>query len=231
MRVQDDERKRFARELHDGLGQNMVAEKIAIDSLLKRYPSEPELKELAALLDDSISQTRTISYLLHPPLLDELGLVSAVTWLTEGYAKRTGVEITLQIPAQTERLPRNFEVPLFRILQEALTNIHRHSKSAKADVSIQVNSHEVSPFVRDYGKGIPTETLENFKANGTHVGVGLAGMKERVRELGGMLEIKSDHTGTAIGVKIPVAEVELPTEKTQYLSRSAKRSVTASPIN
>jgi signal transduction histidine kinase len=225
MRVQDDERKRFARDLHDGLGQNMVAEKMTIDRLLKRYPGDPELKELVALLDDSISQTRTISYLLHPPLLDELGLASAVKWLIEGYTKRTGVEIALQIPAQTEPLPRYFEGPLFRVLQEALTNIHRHSKSAKAEVSIQVNSREVSLLVRDYGKGIPTETLANFKANGTHVGVGLAGMRERIRELGGKLEIKSDHTGTEIAVKIPVAEIELPTDKTQDLSRSsAKRN-------
>jgi signal transduction histidine kinase len=231
MRVQDDERKRFARELHDGLGQNMVAAKIAIDNLLKHYPGEPELKELAALLDDLVSQTRTISYLLHPPLLDELGLASAVKWLIEGYTKRTEVEITLHISAQIDRLPRYFEVALFRILQEALTNIHRHSKSAKAEVSIQVNSHEVSLFVRDYGKGIPPETLANFKANGTHVGVGLAGMRERVRELGGKLEIKSDHTGTEITVKIPGAEVELPPEKTQLPSRSAaKRNVNGKAV-
>jgi signal transduction histidine kinase len=211
MRVQDDERKKFARELHDGLGQNMVAAKMATDLLLKRHPDEPQFKELSALLDDSLLQTRTISYLLHPPLLEELGLVFAAKWLIEGYTKRTGVDVSLEIPAQSERLPRQIELALFRILQEALTNIHIHSKSKRAEVAIQINPHEVMLLVRDFGKGISAETIANLEVNGALAGVGLAGMRERVKELGGKLKIRSDGTGTEITVNMPnVAEADLP---------------------
>jgi signal transduction histidine kinase len=210
MRVQDDERKKFARELHDGLGQNMVAAKMAADLLLKHHPDDPQFRELSTLLDESLLQTRTISYLLHPPLLEELGLVFAAKWLIEGYTRRTGVEVSVQIPAQLERLPRNIELALFRILQEALTNIHMHSKSKKAEVLIQITPQEVMLLVRDFGKGIPAETLSNFEVNGTHVGVGLAGMRERIQELGGKLKVRSDSTGTEITVKMQIGtEVKL----------------------
>jgi len=205
MRVQDEEAKRFARALHDSLGQDLVVAKIAAGSLLKEDPMNRQLAELVALLDDSVSQTRTISYLLHPPLLDEIGFASAAKWFIEGYTQRTGVAVTVDIPAHIHGLSRHMELGLFRILQESLTNIHRHSKSAKADVSVLVRSRSISLYVRDYGKGIPLETLENFRTKGTHVGVGLSGMKERVRELDGDLEIESDHTGTSIVVRLPLA--------------------------
>nr|HEV7954295.1 ATP-binding protein [Candidatus Acidoferrales bacterium] len=206
MRVQDDERKRIARELHDGLGQNMAAAKMTAGMILDENPGDPQLQELAALLDDSLSQTRTISYLLHPPLLDEVGLVSAAKWLIEGYTRRTGVDVSFQIQPKTqpERLPRNFELALFRIIQETLTNIHRHSKSAKAEVSIRTTAHKIILLVKDYGKGIPPETLANFETNGIHLGVGLSGMRERVRELGGKLKINSDGGGTEIIVEMPL---------------------------
>jgi signal transduction histidine kinase len=206
MRVQDDERKRIARELHDGLGQNMAAAKMTAGMILDENPGDPQLQELAALLDDSLSQTRTISYLLHPPLLDEVGLVSAAKWLIEGYTRRTGVDVSFQIQPKTqpERLPRNFELALFRIIQETLTNIHRHSKSAKAEVSIRTTAHKIILLVKDYGKGIPPETLANFETNGIHLGVGLSGMRERVRELGGKLKINSGGGGTEIIVEMPL---------------------------
>ncbi len=204
LRVQDDERKRIARELHDGLGQNMAAAKMTAGIMLDGNPDDPHLQELAALLDDSLSQTRTISYLLHPPLLDEVGLVSAAKWLIEGYTRRTGVDVSFQIQTQLERLPRNSELALFRIIQETLTNIHRHSKSAKAEVSIRATPHKIILLVRDYGKGMPAETLANFESNGIHLGVGLSGMRERVRELGGKLRIKSDGAGTEINVEMPL---------------------------
>jgi signal transduction histidine kinase len=208
MRVQDDERKRIARELHDGLGQNMAAAKMAAGIMLDGNPGDPHLKELAALLDDSLSQTRTISYLLHPPLLDEVGLVSAAKWLIEGYTRRTGVDVSFQTQAQPERLPRNLELALFRIIQETLTNIHRHSKSAKAEVSIRATPQKIFLLVRDYGKGIPAETLSDFESNGIHLGVGLSGMRERVRELGGKLKIKSEGAGTEIIVEMPLAAAQ-----------------------
>jgi signal transduction histidine kinase len=211
MRVQDEEAKRFARALHDSLGQDLVVAKIAAGGLLKDDPTNRRLAELVALLDDSVSQTRTISYLLHPPLLDEIGFASAAKWFIEGYTQRTGVAVSVDIPAHIDGLSRHMELALFRILQEALTNIHRHSKSAKADVSVLVRSRSISLYVRDYGRGIPFDTLVNFRTKGTHVGVGLSGMKERVRELGGNFEIESDHTGTSIIVKLPLtAQVESP---------------------
>jgi signal transduction histidine kinase len=208
MRVQDDERKRIARELHDGLGQNMAAAKMTAGIMLDGNPEDPHLQELAALLDDSLSQTRTISYLLHPPLLDEVGLVSATKWLIEGYTRRTGVDVSFQIQTELERLPRNSELALFRIIQETLTNIHRHSKSAKAEISIRTMAQNVVLIVRDYGQGIPAETLANFETNGIHLGVGLSGMRERVRELGGKLKIKSNAAGTEIIVEMPMISAE-----------------------
>jgi two-component system, NarL family, sensor kinase len=204
MRVQDEEAKRFARALHDSLGQDLVVAKIAAGGLLRDDPTNRRLAELVALLDDSVSQTRTISYLLHPPLLDEIGFASAAKWFIEGYTQRTGVAVSVDIPAHIDGLSRHMELALFRILQEALTNIHRHSKSAKADVSVLVRSRSISLYVRDYGKGIPLDTLVNFRTKGTHVGVGLSGMKERVRELGGDFKIESDSTGTSIVVKLPL---------------------------
>ncbi len=211
MRVQDEEAKRFARALHDSLGQDLVVAKIAAGGLLRDDPANRRLAELVALLDDSVSQTRTISYLLHPPLLDEIGFASAAKWFIEGYTQRTGVAVSVDIPAHIDGLSRHMELALFRILQESLTNIHRHSKSAKADVSVLVRSRSISLYVRDYGKGILPEILMNFRTKGTHVGVGLSGIKERVRELSGDLEIESDHTGTSIVVRLPLAaQVQSP---------------------
>jgi signal transduction histidine kinase len=211
MRVQDEEAKRFARALHDSLGQDLVVAKITAGGLLKDEPANARLAELVALLDDTVSQTRTISYLLHPPLLDEIGFASAAKWFIEGYTQRTGVAVIVDIPAHIDGLSRHLELALFRILQESLTNIHRHSKSARADVAVIVRARTISLIVRDFGKGIPGKTLENFRAKGTHVGVGLAGIKERVRELDGEFQIESDAKGTTISVKIPLsAEIEAP---------------------
>ena len=167
------------------------------------------------MLANSLSQTRAISYLLHPPLLEEMGLASAAQWLIEGYTKRTGLEVSFNISPQTERLPRHLEITLFRILQEALVNIYRHAKGAKADVSIQVGASDVKLRVKDNGKGMSHEMLASLKS-GSYVGVGLAGMRERVSEVGGKLEIKSDLRGTEIIAKMPiVADVDLPAAVTQ----------------
>ncbi|MGD0962436.1 MAG: ATP-binding protein [Candidatus Acidiferrales bacterium] len=213
LRVRDDESRRFARELHDGLGQTMVAAKMMAESLASQNPSNPKFEELAKLVQEAAAQTRTISYLLHPPMLDELGFASAAEWFIEGFTQRTGVAVAKHISPGVEHLPKDLELALFRILQESLTNIHRHSKSAKAEVSVSVMSQEITLIVSDYGGGIPPETLENFLTKGTHVGVGLAGMKERVTEFKGDLEIRSDRAGTKIIVKMPVTsrpEIAIP---------------------
>lgn len=204
MRAQDEERRRFARELHDGLGQNLVGAKMLVDTVLLGNRNDPAALELSNVLNDAIAQTRAISYLFHPPLLDEVGFESAARWLVEGYGQRMGLDISADFSRPIERLPRSVEVTLYRVLQEALNNIHRHSQSTKADVSLRADANLVTLRVKDYGRGIPSATLAAFQASGPQAGVGLTGMKERVREQGGQLEIRSDEKGTEIIVKIPI---------------------------
>jgi two-component system, NarL family, sensor kinase len=211
IRAQDEERRRFARELHDGLGQTLVGAKMLVDTILIGSTNDPEAQELATLLNDAISQTRTISYLFHPPLLDEAGFSSAARWLVEGYAQRMGLEVSADFVSPAERLPRSVETTMYRVLQEALNNIYRHSRSAKAEVSLRMDGKWATLRVRDYGRGIPAEKLKAFRANLTQVGVGLTGMRERVKEQGGEFEIRSDETGTELLARIPVrADLELP---------------------
>jgi signal transduction histidine kinase len=205
MRVQDEEHRRFARELHDGLGQNLAGAKMMVDTLANGNLENSQISAVSALLDDALSQTRTISHLFHPPFLDEIGFASAARWLIEGYEQRMGVAVSANIPQSEQRLPPNLELTLYRVLQEALNNIHRHSKSDKAEVDVKMDGQWVTLRVKDYGTGIPGETLAALGANGKQAGVGLTGMKERVKEQGGKLEINSEATGTEIIVNIPLA--------------------------
>jgi signal transduction histidine kinase len=204
MRVQDGERRRIARELHDGLGQNLVGAKMMVDDLVARNPEDSLVTELAAVIDDAASQTRTLSYLFHPPLLDEVGFSSAAKWLIDGYAQRTGVVVSADLSRPKERLPQGLELTLYRVLQESLNNIHRHSRSAKAEVRVHTDPEWVTLSVRDFGRGIPSDALAAFRANAPQGGVGLTGMKERLREQGGDLAIRSDGTGTEIIARIPL---------------------------
>jgi signal transduction histidine kinase len=203
MRVQDEERRRFARELHDGVGQTLAAAKMLVVEPLPGEQPSPQTSDLAALLDEAISQTRTISYLFHPPLLDEIGFSSAAKWLIEGFAQRTGLVVSSNIQQPEHRLPRGLEITLYRVLQEALNNIHRHSKCRSAEVVLLIDSKNVTLRVTDDGKGIPTDTLEAFQQNQAQGGVGLLSMKERVREQSGELKIGSQREGTEITVRIP----------------------------
>jgi signal transduction histidine kinase len=205
LQLQDEERRKFSRELHDSLGQLLALAKMHMAVLRDKNPQDELLKEIDELLTQSVTETRTISHLLHPPLLDEVGLASAARWYVEGFAKRGGIELTTDIPDEPGRLPRPAELVLFRVLQESLTNIHRHSKSLRAEVSLHSSSSNVILQIRDYGKGMPREMLTNFLSTGTNVGVGLAGMRERVREQGGRFDIQSDKTGTTITVTMPIA--------------------------
>ena len=203
MRVQDEEHRRFARELHDGVGQTLAAAKMIATHSPPGISRSTQAAELTALLDDAIMQTRTMSYLFHPPLLDELGFSSAAKWLIQGYARRTGLDVSTDIPQSEDRLPLNLELTLYRVLQEALNNIHRHSSSSQAEVSVQIDPNYVTLRVRDFGHGIPQETLEAFHADGAYAGVGLLSMKERVREQRGEFKIGSHAKGTEIVVRIP----------------------------
>jgi len=206
--VQDEERRRIARELHDSLGQDLTAAKISLDMLAQeQYFNAAHLRDAQSLVERCISDTRTLSHLLHPPLLDEAGFLSAAKWYVEGFGRRSGIEARLQLPEHLHRLPRRSEIALFRILQEALTNVHRHSGSRAVEVCVTANRSDVALSVRDFGTGVPAEVLERFSKTG-NVGVGLAGIRERLQELGGVLEIESSSQGTLLKVKIPIEERE-----------------------
>jgi len=202
--LQDEERRKFARELHDSVGQHLAAMKMAISVLQTKFPSDTTLQDCIKLLDDSISETRTISHLLHPPLLDEAGLTSASRWFVEGFGKRSGIDVQLDIQDGAARLPEATELVLFRVLQESLTNVHRHSGAKRADVSLQTTGNQVILRVRDYGNGMPAAVAQSLREDGSGGGVGLAGMAERIREIGGKLEINSSESGTEIVVRVPV---------------------------
>jgi signal transduction histidine kinase len=206
LELQDEERRRFSRELHDSLGQYLVGVKMNLTMLGNSIPANSLVAESMKLVDEAMTETRTISHLLHPPLLDETGFASAARWYVEGFATRSGVRTSLDLPEELGRLPEPVELALFRVLQESLTNVHRHSKSPRADVSLRMFQSEVVLRIRDYGRGIPGDVLDRFRRNRAHGGVGLAGMRERIHELGGRLEMDSDSHGTQILVKIPRSE-------------------------
>ena len=206
LELQDQERRKFSRELHDSLGQYLVGVKMNLTMLGKSVPPNALISECIKLLDQAMTETRTISHLLHPPLLDEAGFASAARWYVEGFAKRSGIQTSLEMPEDLGRLPSSLELALFRVLQESLTNVHRHSKSRKADVSVVASNGQVVLQVRDYGKGVPADVLDRFRRKRAHGGVGLAGMRERINELGGRLEMDSDSHGTRVVATLPRVE-------------------------
>jgi len=202
--VQDEERRKFARELHDSVGQHLAALKMALSLVQPKLPEDEVLQDCFKLLDDSIAETRTISHLLHPPLLDEAGLNSASRWFVEGFGQRSGIAVNLDIRDGDARLPPPVELVLFRALQESLTNVHRHSGAKRAEVSLRTMGNRVVLRVKDDGRGMPESALRSVRENGVGAGVGLAGMTERIREIGGRLEVNSSPTGTEIVARVPV---------------------------
>ena len=243
LRVQDEERRRIARELHDSLGQDLTAAKICLDVLGQdRTGAFEHLREAQQLVDRCIADTRTLSHLLHPPLLDEAGFISAAKWYVEGFGQRSGITTELRLPESGYRLPRRTETALFRIMQEALTNVHRHSGSRTVQVSVTSDEKKVVLTVRDYGVGVPREVLDRFWKTG-NVGVGLAGIRERLKELGGFLEIESTLDGTLLKATIPVVGPDsadtdtrgpfLPREYSSAEGRAAKtrQTGTTGPVH
>ena len=207
--LQDDERRRIARELHDSLGQYLVSLKVNLDLLsdvVKGTRENAIVSECLQAVQECLSDTRTISHLLHPPLLDEAGFSSAARWYVEGFAERTGFQVNLDLPPDLGRLDRDVETTLFRILQEALTNVHRHSGGSIVCITLQLDAEQVQLQVSDNGRGIPEERLQRLREDDSATGVGLAGMRERVRELGGSLAIGAAIPGTTITVTIPVLQ-------------------------
>jgi signal transduction histidine kinase len=205
LNLQDTERRRIARELHDSLGQYLVALKLNVEILRRRSPVETELwSQSEELMERCIAEVRTLSYLLHPPTMDAVGIASAARWYVEGFGLRSGLKLTLDAPNDPLRLPDAIELALFRVLQEALTNVHRHSGASTADILIQRSAGQVILEVNDNGHGIPQEMLDRFREAGTGTGVGLMSMHERARELGGTIQIESGSTGTSVRIAIPV---------------------------
>jgi two-component system NarL family sensor kinase len=209
LRVQDEERRKLARDLHDTTGQTLAALKISVAQLQDTCKEVPAalaiVSEVEQLADQAIGEIRTMSYLLHPPLLDEVGFACAAEWYIEGFAKRSGINVRAEIANSRERLPRNVEIALFRVLQESLTNVHRHSGASDASVHFQRVGDAVILEIRDFGRGIPEERLRLLHGVTAETGVGLAGMRERMHELNGRLEIESDGRGTSMRATVPLS--------------------------
>ena len=206
LELQDQERRKFSRELHDSLGQYLVGVKMNLTMLGNSVPPNALIPECIKLLDQAMTETRTISHLLHPPLLDEAGFASAAKWYVEGFSKRSGIQTSLEMADDLGRMSSSLELALFRVLQESLTNVHRHSKSRKAEVSLIASNRHVVLQVRDYGKGVPPDVLDRFRHKRAHGGVGLAGMRERINELGGRMDMHSDSHGTRVVATLPRVE-------------------------
>lgn len=207
MTLQDEERRRIARDLHDTAGQTLAAMKMSIALIRQLEGAAPGLQslldDLDALADEALQEVRTTSYLLHPPLLDEAGIASATRWFVEGFARRSGIQVHCDIPDKMERPSRACELVLFRVLQESLTNVHRHSEANAATIRLARTNDVFQLEISDNGKGISEERLRNFETSPHKAGVGITGMRERVRELGGHIEIRSLNPGTSICVTLP----------------------------
>jgi len=209
MTMQDEERRRIAREIHDGLGQELAAAKMILDGIIAKDPAPTVQRasiEASQLVDRAIQQVRSISHLLHPPLLDEVGLVSALRWFLEGLSERSGIEIRLEVePADVGRLKSEVETAIFRIVQEALTNMFRHSGARNGIVRLIEKQGNIVVTIRDDGKGIEEEVIQLRPES---VGIGIGGMRQRVTELGGSLRLANANPGTVVEVIIPARRFE-----------------------
>jgi PAS domain S-box-containing protein len=208
LQLQDEERRRVARELHDGAGQLLAALNMDISTLAEEKArlspaGARRVEDTLSLIDQAMSEIRTLSHLLHPPLLDEVGLKSALSEYVYGFGQRSKVCVSLDLPSDLERLPRDLELSLFRIVQECLTNIHRHSASPTARVRLSSIHNEIQLEVSDEGRGISREIQEKF-STGTSSGVGLRGMRERVRQCGGEIQIRASEKGTSVVARLPI---------------------------
>jgi len=211
MRAQDDERRRIAQMLHETTAQDLAALKMHLARLNRTAGDLSEgdrsaLTESISLAEQSITEIRTLSYLLHPPFLDEAGLLSALRWYAAGFAERSGIKVDLELPEHFERLPLDTETALFRIVQESLINIHRHAESETAGIRLHRDAEELVLKIEDRGRGIPHASLTQIMSGGGAVGVGIAGMSERIEQLGGRLEITSGGHGTIVCARLPLVK-------------------------
>jgi PAS domain S-box-containing protein len=209
LRTQDEERRRIGRDLHDSLGQYLSVLKMKLDSLNRsasqsRSQDLAELAECARLTEDAVKEVRTISYLLYPPMLEEMGLKSAIPWYLDGFAKRSGIKTTFEISPGFGRLAPDIELAFFRVLQESLTNVHRHSGSKTATVRLLIEGDTAILEVSDHGRGTPMGNFEEGRQDWTGaLGVGLRGMSERMHQIGGTLKLSSSNAGTTVTGTVP----------------------------
>jgi signal transduction histidine kinase len=206
--LQDEERRRLGRELHDSAGQMLAALHINLGVIAQRTRQDPGLAskvaDSASLADQVITEIRTLSYLLHPPMLDEAGLASAVEWYVRGFSERSKIAVRMKIDPGLPRFPTDVETAIFRIVQESLVNIHRHSGSRTAFISLRASSAGATLIIRDEGRGLPPQVVKNLEEGSAGIGVGIGGMRERARQLGGSIEIRSASPGTLVEVNLPV---------------------------
>jgi len=212
--IRDEERRRWARELHDSVGQLLVGITMNLSILQRQLdgagPIDGKfLSESMHLTNEALQEIRTLSYLLHPPMLDEVGLASALRWFASGFSKRSQIEIDLEIPESLGRFPRDLEIAAFRIVQETLTNVHRHSGSSTAKINIWRSTNQLRLKVEDQGKGMILPAFGKDDRENAILGVGISGIRERVRQLGGQMQIRSGEWGTAVEVVFPLEESEL----------------------
>ncbi len=204
MSMQDEERRRMAREIHDGLGQELAVAKILVDGLIHQHTNQSwqqAASDASHLIDKAIQEVRSLSYLLHPPLLDEAGLLSALRWYLDGLTKRSGIEFTLDVPAEFARLNPALEMAVFRIIQEALTNVFRHSGASRGCVSLSERDDRLIVTVADDGKGFDENVMQ---MQPDRICVGIGGMRQRAQEFGGELIVSNANPGTLVEVTIPI---------------------------
>jgi len=221
LQLQDEERRRLARELHDTTGQELAAAAMTLDTALRNIdPTDhgvrTAVKEAVDLVRKTERDIRTFSYLLHPPLLDDMGLSSAIAWYVEGFTKRTGIAVDLLLPQDFSRLPAEYELALFRVIQESLTNVYRHSGASRATVTVYSDAQHVCASVRDRGKSLDATRHAELKP-----GVGIQSMKGRLEPIGGTLDVHHSPGGTEIVAKIPLGRVNLPVEPLRPVAEQA----------
>lgn len=235
LQLQDEERRRIARELHDTSGQDLAVILINLSQVSSKLQQDAVPDDVRQKLCDAISiarkvegQIRSLSYVLHPPLLDELGLSAALRWYAEGFKKRTGIDVELALPDQAPRLRPEYETALFRVVQECLSNILRHSGSNRARLRLYFADGLAEISIRDYGKGIPPQKLVET-SQGKQLGVGIAGMRERLQQFGGNIDIRSSDRGTLVVARVPMESPQHPTQ--QLPSASTEERAPALPTN
>ena len=219
--LRDEERKQIARELHDSVGQLLAALSMNIATVQSQShkldrDAANAVSENAAIIQQIGNEIRTLSHLLHPPLLDAAGLASALRWYVDGFAERSKIKVEMEIPPEFRRLSDQMEIAIFRLVQECLTNIHRHSGSDTATITIRQDDHNVAVEIKDAGKGIPLERQLELSSGRT--GVGFRGMRERLRQFGGDLNIQSDNSGTFVSARIPLPSAAASTLETEKAS-------------